>query len=684
MAFMSPRRPETYDLAALEAEFQNPLEQHATVEVESAAAAATEIARLADLLSTSEDWKSNVAAITHAMELLKGSIRLYPGGDLIDLAPHIARILTDLRPVLVRAACLLVAAQATSLQDAALPFVEVVLPALYHRLTSANSQISNCSHLALLQVARACQVPKLGHLLLSRASSDSSQERQIAAEAAHIITETWKPDVSASLAREMNGVLPKLAQDPSAAVHEIAEEARSVQRPPVKGKKMIPSTLRYRELPPKSPRASAPSSPARGISKPSPVSSPTELVRTFEEEDVQDSPGALISSVMPPQSADKARLFKRQLDDLVSSGDFAPLEPLIKLLVPSIEASVSYFRTRADWQSVLSSLLARFNAELRGQIVELADAFKFQDWILTLIAEHYSLQELAESLEIDEPQQMRIAHEFYYRALPNESFAIDVTDPVRTRVSRLIQRAPKSEASKVLREVLRRSRAPTELQGILATIINAIQNKLDWQSAVDKLAQSFDPGQPTVLQTVDRGLETLPDMLRTGPLDQKKEVVQFISTAAPKLRKVSFASSIEVLLGILIEPCDWREPIIQCLGKTLGDVKVMAQCIAKLDQADELADDAKISIIDALFLYVEEAPPQRLLPIQKAFMRKLAAFMIHDNTDIRRKAVAIFAEFQRKIPRDFSRYLRKIAPAQARLIELRANQAQAKPKAINQ
>jgi hypothetical protein len=110
----------------------------------------------------------------------------------------------------------------------------------------------------------------------------------------------------------------------------------------------------------------------------------------------------------------------------------------------------------------------------------------------------------------------------------------------------------------------------------------------------------------------------------------------------------------------------------------------MAQCIAKLDQADELADDAKISIIDALFLYVEEAPPQRLLPIQKAFMRKLAAFMIHDNTDIRRKAVAIFAEFQRKIPRDFSRYLRKIAPAQARLIELRANQAQAKPKAINQ
>jgi hypothetical protein len=347
---------------------------------------------------------------------------------------------------------------------------------------------------------------------------------------------------------------------------------------------------------------------------------------------------------------------------------------LTERIVPSIKLSVSYFRTRAEWQTALGALLVRFNSQLREHVVRLVDAFKFQDWVLSIVAEHYSLQELAEGLEVADQAQMHVAKDFYCQALPSDSFAIDVTAPVRERVSRLIHRAPKSPASKILREALRKSLDPDELQGILATIISAIETKGDWRTPLDRLAASFDPGQPTALQTVERRLEPLPEMLRTAPLELKKEIVQFITAAAPKLRKVSFQKSTQVLIEILIGECDWREPIIQCLGKALADVSVMAQCLATLDRAAELAHEATVSIIDALLVYVEEAPPQRLLPIQKAFVRKLALFMIHERPEVRRKAVAIFAQFQRKIPRDFSHHLKKIAITQARLIQLCAQQ----------
>jgi hypothetical protein len=87
-------------------------------------------------------------------------------------------------------------------------------------------------------------------------------------------------------------------------------------------------------------------------------------------------------------------------------------------------------------------------------------------------------------------------------------------------------------------------------------------------------------------------------------------------------------------------------------------------------------------VLDALVLYVQEAPPQRLLPLQKVFIKKLATLLIHKLPDIRMRTVSIFAEFHRKIPGDFSHSLKKFSPTQARLIELRAEQLAAKQKGI--
>jgi hypothetical protein len=109
----------------------------------------------------------------------------------------------------------------------------------------------------------------------------------------------------------------------------------------------------------------------------------------------------------------------------------------------------------------------------------------------------------------------------------------------------------------------------------------------------------------------------------------------------------------------------------------MNDVTVLAQIIALIDSEP----GARIRCLGALFLYLVEAPPQRLLPIQKVIVKKLSPLFIEEDQEIRRLVVRICAESQRKIPTDFAKRLSKLAPTQQRLIVLHAERTATKRRA---
>jgi hypothetical protein len=178
------------DLESIIHEFQDPLEHLHPIELESAAEAAAEIERLLSALAPSAAWATRCAALKHAMALLKGGIHYYPGAGLAALAPRIAYAVSDLRTGLVKQAALLISAQARYLHESVEASFDLLFPALLRQITADSPQIPHFAHLALRQVIRYCQYERVARAFLSQHTSSIATYRQIAAEAAHIITET--------------------------------------------------------------------------------------------------------------------------------------------------------------------------------------------------------------------------------------------------------------------------------------------------------------------------------------------------------------------------------------------------------------------------------------------------------------------------------------------------------------
>ena len=55
-------------------------------------------------------------------------------------------------------------------------------------------------------------------------------------------------------------------------------------------------------------------------------------------------------------------------------------------------------------------------------------------------------------------------------------------------------------------------------------------------------------------------------------------------------------------------------------------------------------------------------------------IKKLTPLLSEQDRAIRNLVIAIMAELKRKIPKEFSRHLKRLAPTQQRLIELKAVQ----------
>ena len=128
------KSPEKFNLEDLINKFNDPLKPYSAHEVESAQEAKEEFEKLTTKFKLPSDTKVQEQALQHILELLKGKIQFYPGGDLKSFAPFIASNISDMRPSLVRMASLVVSAEALVLEDDFIPSIEIIFPQLYIRV----------------------------------------------------------------------------------------------------------------------------------------------------------------------------------------------------------------------------------------------------------------------------------------------------------------------------------------------------------------------------------------------------------------------------------------------------------------------------------------------------------------------------------------------------------------------
>jgi hypothetical protein len=259
------------------------------------------------------------------------------------------------------------------------------------------------------------------------------------------------------------------------------------------------------------------------------LTSPDRLSRRFLDDEEEDAP----TTVMPPSSAEQALSFKRGLDHLIAHGDVRTV------FADSIEA---------DWRPALGVLFERLKEEMKPLAIRIADIFSYQDWILKLLSDNWPIQELAEGLVLDDPLQMRIARDFFFRVLPDPTIRLDVTPNVVTLIERLLKRYSKSEQAPVLRSAIHKLFTAEQVTGFLTSVINAINDvNQSWAQKFGPLAENFD-SRPTTIALCEERFRELVVIIREGTPGQQRDAIAFITAAAPRLRTVSFAPSIAVLI----------------------------------------------------------------------------------------------------------------------------------------
>lgn len=663
---MSTGELDLFDIEGLVKEFEDPLAPVDQAETNSQESANAELEKLTFALNTQSRWQTRVDAMKRAMELLKGGIHYYDGGNMESLTHLIAACMGESRPAVAKQAALLIASLAQSLEEEFSPAAETIFPVLMEQLLSDDEQIRNSSHLALMAIMKFCQDATIGKLFLDNYTSTLPNYRYIAIEAAHIILETWAPKITETFITNVEAAVNCLELDTSKLVRQVAQAAKTVNRRSEKRKKRPKSTLRYHPAPrkPLKPR------PVKVLNYFSPDTKPIPVVNRKNVVD-QSIPSFLpISRVMPPADDEEASVFKNLLDKVVANRDVNQLKSSVDALIPSIEKTCSVIHGRIAWETDLKFVYRHFGRELRMNIMKVMRLFDFEEWIIRIMEETYPLQIWSESLNIDNEPRQLIAVMYFSSVFQMNPRPIKITMKIRKIIEVLHRNCMEKVETSRLQAVLAQCRLGDEILDDVVRLLGIVMRDGDWNRELDVVLSKFQ-GQEDIAERIEAVFDDqLPSMLSKASSHQMKLIIQFIREGCVKLNNVSFYACIEPLVTMLQEgKCPFEKDAIVCISKTLSDVKSLAASIRLLEQTE----GCEKFVLPAMVKHFSAISPVKMVATRKIIIRKLAPFLFSEDTQVRKSVVLIFTEFHKKIPKYVKSLFNEFTPAQQRMIEIYAN-----------
>lgn len=711
------KSPEKINLQEIEEKFQNPLKPYTAIEVESSKEAKEQFEKLTFDLEAKSETKTREQGLQRILQLLKGGIRFYPGGDLKAFAPYISSALSDMRPALNRMACLVVASEAQVLEDDFILSLDTIFPPLIKLLTSSNLTVAHYAHFALRNISLHCMNQKVAKLFLSNASSPIPANRQIAIECAHIIVETWPSQIASLLSSEATSVISALIQDPIPRIRQIAIAAAKIDRSnstknddskiisslpfiPALNVKTNPKTeLTTKRSPQKSTSQLSP----RSNTTPKSISPTRDTTPKLEKSRgvVQDEmPNLDITQFMPPTNTIQAKSFKSLLDTIVEQNDFTSLDSSQSVLVESVLYSLREIPHFSEWKFDLGALFHHYESIMTPYLIEIMVIFNFSDDIMEFASEKIGIQQYSEMLISDKKSRNADIFKFFVCVFKSRKYHLSITPPISQFLTSLIKSNSYSKDKKYLENALEKENA-TDVTKILNELLADLLNRNHkWSEILESLSTAnfddtdgFDdpnlpslsiPSSTSALAAVKFFDENLPSIIRTGTQQQIDTIIEFLTLAAPKLKGVSFKSSLRPLMDSILQldskneedDGNYRNAAIECIAMMMFQKDTLIECLMMLN--DRSQDQLRI-VLQALYSFVINASPQKIFAVRKIFIEKLHPFLSSDDQDIRRTTISIFAECRRKIPREFLDLMKKnFTATQIRLIELKANQSSKK------
>ena len=374
-----------------------------------------------------------------------------------------------------------------------------------------------------------------------------------------------------------------------------------------------------------------------------------------------------IVDYMPPQNKKEANHFRILLENQVESG-YLSIFTDEKLLVSSVLYSAQQVPKLDLWKNIIQALIQQFQESFYPYTITLMSIFHFDEWIIELLSNFYSIQQIAESFVTGRRQKMNDAYNFFVTVYKTQNYQIEVNEKMRNLFGVLIRSNPRNEDTKYLKIALEQSQLGPSVDNITSRLVDHLQKNEPWDDDLKILEETFDGSKQMASKIERRFGNDLPQMIAKGTDFQRELAMEFIRDCCTKLKMVSFGRCLQPLLALMLDKNIKNERLAyDCLAKMMSDVKTLAASISILKNEKRCED----IMINAFLAYFTDAPPQRLLPLQNILVPELLPYMGSKDEDIRKKTVLVFAEFKRKIPKEFGRFMnKKFTPTQRRIVEM--------------
>ena len=671
-----------------------PFAKITSLEIESASQAKTAIQELKQQLDPKQQWDVRNDALEKSVKYLKGSIYYYPKGDFKDLIPEISKATVDIRTMIVRNACILIGTLAQVIgEDFQSQFLQY-LPNLTKQINNNSLTISSLAHLTILKASIYCTTKSFAKTIFQYAQNPSYRFRQIAAEFCYIVIEMWPITVINTFRKELESNILLLTKDSDAPTQSVAVAAKEL----------------FSSLPSSSPKAKKNKNPVTTLQPQS-----FDRKKRTSVPNSPSSPRVMIDLSKPLQAdlkLEDANKFVEQFADIIAKGSWVTISgkenqavTAIVCVAKPLKAANSLKKLR----SILPSIFKQLHDFFQPKVFDLFISVDFDSEIMIESAKHFSFQEIAESFK----KPLKYNHLKFYAAVFDLAIPISLTSTISFGIQKLIEDNPTKEETKTLKRFLENSESAVTLSFPYEDIESAIKSVLQilsgkyhrkiyrnndkskketdndayddyeeeeedfeeeeeddniseishetvtsrrpikYKQIADKLLKKFH-GTPEDVYIIDRDLiPGLNNLIKERP----EVVISFINAIIDKNADISFSDCIPKLLHLSLENS------IKCVARLANNIKAMASLITCIQKEPSPA-------IEALKLYGITAPPQKLVPLIKIIPDFLMDFIDNENEVLRRNAYCVLGLFQKKVPKPFSKKLKKFTQTQQHMIKL--------------
>ena len=392
-------------------------------------------------------------------------------------------------------------------------------------------------------------------------------------------------------------------------------------------------------------------------------------------------------SLLSADSTEQINQYIQYINNANANNKWEEVDEYRNLIGPSFSTIIQKRKKVQVWAPILTIILNRYKEELQKNIFTIASTLDYHPTIIQILIEQYTLEELINILanlkgcaknpnalpfltaviNLDpELQTNKVNLGYQLHKISDSDFDERKYPTIRDYIEDVIAHNKLNKSCDLLNKYVQSCTTDVEFEPLLHAAINKANDGIKPVSEMQQLPIFYNPTQHK--QLLENQLDIALSDLFFSEDEHKIRAALYMAGCYRSFPTISLMTLVEPIVQIMVEKCPWRDEAMQTLLILFYDVP-------SLGIAFDLAtrnEAYKRIILEAIYLFFEKLPPQKIVPLIKAVIVKMQPFTSDNDEEIRKYVINTFVVIYKKIPNVFKKQMKKLPPATQRIVLITA------------